>query len=165
MTRIGTYLAGKSINQSEVARKTGYTKARINQLCNSEAARLNAEELYMILLAIDVEPGEGFRQLFNDLELEPYNPEGAKSSDESKEPTNAKKTTPARKTTPPRKPVSTKKPINIKKSTGAVKSTGIKTSTGAKTQTPTATKKTTGAKKSTPTKVAKTPKGQKRSKS
>lgn len=56
MTRLGEYLAKKSVNKAEVARKTGLHKTRINELTNLERARLTAEELYLIALAIDVDP-------------------------------------------------------------------------------------------------------------
>ncbi|MGK7392734.1 MAG: helix-turn-helix domain-containing protein [Candidatus Cyclobacteriaceae bacterium M2_1C_046] len=56
MTRLGEYLAKKSVNKAEVARKTGLHKTRINELANLERARLTAEELYLIAMAIDVNP-------------------------------------------------------------------------------------------------------------
>lgn len=56
MTKLGEYLAQKSVNKSEVARKTGLTKARMNELTLNERSHLRAEELYLIALAIDVNP-------------------------------------------------------------------------------------------------------------
>lgn len=56
MTKLGEYLAQKSVNKSEVARKTGLTKARMNELTLNEKSHLRAEELYLIALAIDVNP-------------------------------------------------------------------------------------------------------------
>ncbi|MBO9617712.1 MAG: helix-turn-helix transcriptional regulator [Niabella sp.] len=58
MTKLGEYLALKSVNKSEVARKTGLTKARMNELTLNERSHLRAEELYLIALAIDVKPIE-----------------------------------------------------------------------------------------------------------
>ena len=58
MTRLGEYLARKSVNKADVARKTGLYKSRINELTNNNSARLSAEELYLISLAIDVDPCE-----------------------------------------------------------------------------------------------------------
>jgi putative transcriptional regulator len=69
MTKLGLYLANKSVNQSEVARKTGLSRARVNKLCLDEKTRLEAWELYLILLAIDVDPGEEFKALYKDLKL------------------------------------------------------------------------------------------------
>ena len=58
MTKLGIYLAQRSVNKAEVARKTGLTKARMNELTLNERSHLRAEELYLIALAIGVEPGE-----------------------------------------------------------------------------------------------------------
>ncbi len=58
MTKLGLYLAQKSVNKSEVARKTGLAKARINELTLNERSHLRAEELYLIALAIDVAPAD-----------------------------------------------------------------------------------------------------------
>lgn len=58
MTRIGEYLAKKSINRASISRKTGISTARLSELSNKESARLTAEELYLIALAIQVNPGE-----------------------------------------------------------------------------------------------------------
>jgi DNA-binding Xre family transcriptional regulator len=58
MTKLGEYLAQKSVNKSEIARKTGLTKARMNELTLNEKSHLRAEELYLIALAIDVTPCE-----------------------------------------------------------------------------------------------------------
>ncbi|SEA35988.1 Cro/C1-type HTH DNA-binding domain-containing protein [Arachidicoccus rhizosphaerae] len=81
MTRLGEYLYSKSINQSEIARKTGYSRARINQLCNNEKTRLEAKELYKIFLAIGVNPGEEFNKLYFDVKL---SPDTSKKSDSTK---------------------------------------------------------------------------------
>jgi DNA-binding Xre family transcriptional regulator len=56
MTKLGEYLAQKSVNKSEIARKTGLTKARMNELTLNERSHLRAEELYTIALAIGVNP-------------------------------------------------------------------------------------------------------------
>lgn len=58
MTKLGEYLARKSINKSEVSRRTGLSKARISELTLNESTKLKAEELYLIALAIDVDPCE-----------------------------------------------------------------------------------------------------------
>jgi DNA-binding Xre family transcriptional regulator len=58
MTKLGEYLILKSVNKSEVARKTGLSKARLSELTLKEKAWLRAEELYIIALAIGVEPCE-----------------------------------------------------------------------------------------------------------
>lgn len=58
MTKLGVYLAQKSVNKSEVARKTGLTKARMNELTLNDRSHLRAEELYLIALAIGVSPSD-----------------------------------------------------------------------------------------------------------
>lgn len=58
MTKLGTYLTQKSVNKSEVARKTGISKARLSELTLKESAKLRVDELYLIALAIDVNPCE-----------------------------------------------------------------------------------------------------------
>ncbi len=69
MTKLGIYLAQRSVNKAEVARKTGLTKARMNELTLNERSHLRAEELYLIALAIGVSPCELLVALFNDLKL------------------------------------------------------------------------------------------------
>tara|TARA_R100001369_G_scaffold90618_1_gene129909 strand:- start:2845 stop:3063 length:219 start_codon:yes stop_codon:yes gene_type:complete len=58
MTNLGLYLARKSINKAEVARKTGLSKSRLSQLSSNESTKLRVDELYLIALAIDVDPSE-----------------------------------------------------------------------------------------------------------
>ncbi len=69
MTKLGLYLAQKSVNKAEVARKTGLTKARINELTLNERSHLRAEELYLIALAIDITPSELLESLCSSLKL------------------------------------------------------------------------------------------------
>jgi putative transcriptional regulator len=69
MTKLGLYLAQKSVNKSEVARKTGLSKARISELTLNSSTKLQAEELYKIALAIDVNPCEVFMELHKDVKL------------------------------------------------------------------------------------------------
>ena len=58
MTRLGKYLLDNSVNKSEVARKTGLSNPRLSELSTNEKARLRADELYMIALAIRANPCE-----------------------------------------------------------------------------------------------------------
>lgn len=69
MTKLGLYLAQKSVNKAEVARKTGLTKARMNELTLNERSHLRAEELYFIALAIDVEPCDLLKALYGESKL------------------------------------------------------------------------------------------------
>ncbi|WP_183876988.1 helix-turn-helix domain-containing protein [Pedobacter sp. AK017] len=68
-TRLGIYFNKKSINRAEVARKTGISTSRLNQLSNNSDTQLKAHELYLISLAIGVEMNEISKELFNNLEL------------------------------------------------------------------------------------------------
>lgn len=70
MTKLGDYLAQKSVNKSEVARKTGLSRARMNELTLNETSHLRAEELYRIALAIDVNPCELLETLYKNVRLE-----------------------------------------------------------------------------------------------
>lgn len=69
MTKLGIYLAQKSVNKAEVARKTGLTKARMNELTLNVRSHLRAEELCLIALAIDVAPADLLKALYSDLKL------------------------------------------------------------------------------------------------
>jgi DNA-binding Xre family transcriptional regulator len=67
MTKLGEYLILKSVNKSEVARKTGLSKPRLSELTLNHAAKLRADELYLIALAIDVNPSELLEALYGEL--------------------------------------------------------------------------------------------------
>ena len=58
MTKLGVYLARKSINKAEVSRRTGISKSRLSELSTNSRTKLRAKELYLIALAIDVNPCE-----------------------------------------------------------------------------------------------------------
>lgn len=69
MTDLGLYLSRKSINRSDVSRKTGISKTRLSELSNNKRTKLRASELYLIALAIDVEPCEVFKEVCKELKL------------------------------------------------------------------------------------------------
>jgi|TARA_R110000744_G_scaffold106810_1_gene203213 putative transcriptional regulator len=69
MTNLGLYLAKKSINKAEVARRTGLSKSRLSQLSSNESTKLRVDELYLIALAIDVEPSELLNEVCKGLKL------------------------------------------------------------------------------------------------
>jgi DNA-binding Xre family transcriptional regulator len=58
MTRLGEYLEKKSINRAAVSRRTGINTTRLNELSNNHKSKLRVEELYLIALAIEVNPCE-----------------------------------------------------------------------------------------------------------
>ncbi len=69
MTSLGLYLTKKSINKAEVARRTGISKSRLSQLSSNETTKLRADELYLIALAIDVDPCEVLNEVCGDVKL------------------------------------------------------------------------------------------------
>lgn len=70
MTDLGLYLAKRTVNKAEVSRRTGISKSRLTQLTSNDSAKLRADELYLIALAINVDPGEMFKELYSALKLE-----------------------------------------------------------------------------------------------
>jgi putative transcriptional regulator len=70
MTRLGLYLTKKSINKTEVSRRTGISKSRLSQLSSNDTTKLRADELYAIALPIDVDPCEVLKELYGDAQIE-----------------------------------------------------------------------------------------------
>jgi len=70
MKSLGLYLTRKSVNKAMVSRRTGISQARLSQLTSNESTKLRADELYLIALAIDIDPGEMFKEVFSGLKLE-----------------------------------------------------------------------------------------------
>ena len=58
MTKFGEFLAKRSVNKSDVSRKTGISKPRLSELTLKETTKIRADELYMISVAIGVNPSE-----------------------------------------------------------------------------------------------------------
>ncbi len=73
MTRLGEFLIKKSVNKSEVSRRTGISRARISELTLNENTKLRVDELYLIALAIDVSPCEMFEFICKGLKLKDPN--------------------------------------------------------------------------------------------
>jgi len=69
MTKLGEFLEKKSVNKSRIARKTGLSKARINELTMTETAKLRVDEMYLIALAIDTDPAKMMFELCDHLQL------------------------------------------------------------------------------------------------
>ena len=69
MTKLGLYLAKKSVNKAEVSRRTGISTSRLNELTHKSSTRLRADELYLIALAIDVDPIEALKEVCGNLKL------------------------------------------------------------------------------------------------
>ncbi|KAB7530591.1 MULTISPECIES: helix-turn-helix domain-containing protein [Flavobacteriaceae] len=69
MTELGLFLSKKSASKAEISRKTGISKSRISELTLNPSTQLRAWELYLIALALDVDPGEMFKEMYKDLSL------------------------------------------------------------------------------------------------
>ncbi len=70
MTKLGEFLAKKAISKSAVSNKTGISRARISELTNNPRTHLRAKELYLIALAIDIEPDEILKDVFQEISLQ-----------------------------------------------------------------------------------------------
>lgn len=70
MTKLGNYLAKRSVNKSEVSRRTGISKGRISELALKNSTKLRAEELYRIALAINVEPSDLLKEVCGHIKLD-----------------------------------------------------------------------------------------------
>lgn len=69
MTPLGEYLAKRMINRAGVSRKTGISRARLSELSNNDKTLLRADELYLIALAINVDPGDMLKEVCGHLSL------------------------------------------------------------------------------------------------
>ncbi|WP_416867874.1 MAG: helix-turn-helix domain-containing protein [Imperialibacter sp.] len=69
MTHLGEYLEKKAISKAAVSNRTGISRSRISELANNPATHLKAKELYLIALAIDVEPHEMLKEVFKEVTL------------------------------------------------------------------------------------------------
>lgn len=69
MVPIGEYLYKLSQSNADLYYKTGISQARLSILRNTATAKLYAEELYLIALAINEVPGEMAKEMFRGLKL------------------------------------------------------------------------------------------------
>ena len=69
MTKLGLYLAKKSVNKAEISRRTGISTSRISELTLNETTKLRVDELYLIALAIDVDPCDVLKEVCKELKL------------------------------------------------------------------------------------------------
>ncbi|MEN3324449.1 helix-turn-helix transcriptional regulator [Mariniflexile soesokkakense] len=69
MTELGLYLSRRSINRSDVSRKTGINTTRLNELSNNTRTKFRVDELYKIALAIEVNPCEMLKEVCKDIKL------------------------------------------------------------------------------------------------
>jgi len=66
-TKLGEYFERKSVNKADVARKSKLSSPRLTELSNNTSAKLRADELYVIALAMDVSPCELLEFVCGDL--------------------------------------------------------------------------------------------------
>jgi len=71
MTKLGNYLTKKSVNKSEISRRSGISKSRMSELTHNSSTKIRAEELFLIALAINVDPCEILLEIFGQLKLNP----------------------------------------------------------------------------------------------
>jgi putative transcriptional regulator len=69
MTELGLYLAKKSISKAAVSSRTGISRSRMSELTLSSTTHLRAKELYLIALAIDVDPCDLLKFVCSQLKL------------------------------------------------------------------------------------------------
>lgn len=69
MTELGKFLTKKSINKAEVSRRTGISQSRLSELTLNASTKLQAKEIYLIALAIDVQPGDMLHEVCKNLKL------------------------------------------------------------------------------------------------
>ncbi len=69
MTSLGRYLSKKNANKATISQSTGISSTRLTLLTLNHSSKLRADELYLIAMAIDVEPGDMIMEVFKDLKL------------------------------------------------------------------------------------------------
>ncbi len=69
MTKLGNFLDKKSVNKSEISRRTGLRKSRLSELSTNDKAKLRADEIYLIAIAIDVDPCEVLKEVCGHLKI------------------------------------------------------------------------------------------------
>jgi transcriptional regulator with XRE-family HTH domain len=66
-TKLGEYFKLKSVNKADIARKSKLSSPRLTELSNNSSAKLRADELYLIALAMNVSPCELLEFVCGDL--------------------------------------------------------------------------------------------------
>jgi DNA-binding Xre family transcriptional regulator len=69
MTKLGEYLDKKAVKKSQISRRTGLSKQRLSELTTNETSKLRADELYLIALAIEVDPCDLLQYVCGELKL------------------------------------------------------------------------------------------------
>ncbi|MFD2034003.1 helix-turn-helix domain-containing protein [Belliella marina] len=68
-TKLGSIFDERSVNQSDVSKRTKIGKNRLTDLCTKELVRIKADELYLISLAIKMDPCHLLEELCSDNKL------------------------------------------------------------------------------------------------
>ena len=58
MTKLGEFFIKRAVNKALISRKTGLNPSRLSELSINPKAKLRADELYLIALAIEANPCE-----------------------------------------------------------------------------------------------------------
>jgi len=69
LTKLGLFLAKKSVNKADVARKTGISTYRLSQLSINPKSQLRVDEMYLIALALEIDAVEILTFVCKDLYL------------------------------------------------------------------------------------------------
>ena len=69
MTILGELLSKKSIKKADVSRKTGISTSRLSELSRNHSTKLKVDELFLIALAIEVNPVEILDKVCGHLKL------------------------------------------------------------------------------------------------
>lgn len=69
MTKLGDFLAKRSINCVSISRKTGISKARLSELSNDDSAKLRADEVNLIPLTTKSDTREVLKNMYSHLKL------------------------------------------------------------------------------------------------
>ncbi|QEK99457.1 hypothetical protein FKG96_01145 [Olivibacter sp. LS-1] len=64
LSRLGNYIEQFTIEQRDIANKTGIERTRFNKLVKSDDRRPYAFEIYLLALALDKKPSEVFKALY-----------------------------------------------------------------------------------------------------
>lgn len=70
MTKLGEFFVNRSVNKALISRKTGLNPSRLSELSINPTAKLRADELYRIALAIEANPCELLEFVCGHIELD-----------------------------------------------------------------------------------------------
>jgi hypothetical protein len=71
LTKLGNFFVKKSINKASISRRTGISKQRLTRLSREPNTKILANEIYLIALTIDINPGNLLDLVCNHLKVKP----------------------------------------------------------------------------------------------